>query len=108
MTEEIRKAFMTMHKAKLFRDGLHPLDIANEDEVDENGKYIWSAASDGFEYFEAGMNHQQKRINQLTTALKEIKKATGGSSSDGVYEMDAQLGAIWSKADEVLKDQNND
>ena len=51
---------------------------------------------------------QQKRIDKLTTALKEIMVLAAGSASDGAYDMDEQLGDIWSKADETLKEQTND
>ena len=53
------------------------------------------------------INQQQKLIDKLTTALKEIKKVAGGSASDGSSAMDSQLGDIWLKADEVLENRND-
>ena len=49
---------------------------------------------------------QQKLVDELTTALKEIKIFAGGSS-DNAYAMDSQLSDIWLKADEALENRND-
>ena len=96
MTEEIRKSFKDWYNKTIDEDEDFELD-------GDNCHYITTDVGIALAAFE----HQQKRIDKLTTALKEIKIFAGGSC-DNAYAMDSQLSDIWLKADEALKGKDND
>ena len=98
MTEEIRKAFEKWRE-KTIRESYHGGMSTCSPHILANFR--------GAEGARMAFEHQQKQIDKLTTALKEIKKVAGGSSSDGSSAMDAQLGDILLKADEALENRND-
>ena len=108
MTEEVRKAFEAWYLSQNGHTKDDLTTVPDDDMHIEQGDYYDLGARMMWSAYSAAAEHQQKRIDNLTNTLKEIKVLAGGSDSDDAEAMDSQLCDVWLKADEALEEQNND